>query len=288
MVQLGQFNDLPVTRAVDFGLYLDAGAVGEVLLPQRYVPEGTRPGQTLRVFLYLDSEERLVATTQTPLIEVGQFAFLTVKWTNRYGAFLDWGLLKDLFCPFAEQRQRMEVGQRHLVYCYIDPQTYRILCSARIERFLSHDAPDYQIGQRVDALICQRTDLGYKAIINHRHAALLFHQDIHQPLTPGQHTTAYIKQVRPDGKIDLRLAAIHGRTEVEDFSRRLLVALRQAKDGFLPLHDKSPAEDIYQAFGVSKKTFKQALGALYKQGLVGLLTTGTRITVAGLTIDEED
>ena len=287
-VQLGKFNSLVVTRAVDFGLYLDAGEVGEVLLPQRYVPADARVGQPLRVFLYLDSEERLVATTQTPRVEVGQFAWLTVKWTNQYGAFLDWGLLKDLFCPFAEQRQRMEVGQRHLVYCFIDPRTYRILCSARVDRFLNPDVSDCRRGQRVDALICSRTELGYKAIVDHRHAALLFHRDVCQPLTPGQHVTAFIKQVRPDGKIDLRLSESHGREEVESFSRRLLDALRKEKDGFLPLHDKSPAEEIYRAFGVSKKTFKQALGALYKQGYVTLLTTGTRITVAGITADEED
>lgn len=287
-IQLGRLNNLEVTRSVDFGIYLDAGEVGEVLMPKRYVPEGTKEGDILQVFLYLDSEERLVATTETPRIQVGQFAMLTVKWTNKYGAFLDWGLMKDLFCPFAEQRQRMEVGQKHLVYCYIDRKTYRILCSAKIDKFLSHDVPDYQPGEAVAALITQRTDLGYKAIINHRHAAVIFHQDIFQPLNIGDTLTAYIKQVRPDGKIDLRLSADHGRGHVSDFSHQLLDALRQAKDGFIPLHDKSPAEDIYQAFGVSKKTFKQALGTLYKQGLVTLLTTGTRITVAGITAGEED
>lgn len=287
-IQLGKKNSLEVTRRVDFGLYLNAGEVGEVLLPARYVPEGARVGDVLEVFLHLDSEERLVATTQTPLIEVGQFAFLTVKWTNEYGAFLDWGLMKDLFCPFAEQRGRMATGERHLVYCYIDPRTYRILCSARIERFLSHQAPDYQPGQAVDALIHQRTELGYKAIIDNRHAALLFNNEVFRPIAIGERLTAYVKRVRDDGKVDLRLSATHGQLQVQDFSARLLAHLRTAKDGFCPLHDKSDAEEIYRVFGVSKKIFKQAVGKLYKQGLVTLHTNGLRITVAGITQGMED
>ena len=287
-IQLGKFNHLEVLREVDFGLYLDAGEVGEVLLPRRYVPEETKVGDVLRVFLCLDSEERLVATTQQPLVEVGQFAFLNVQWTNKFGAFLDWGLTKDLFCPFAEQRQPMQKGERHLVYCYIDPKTYRILCSAKVEKFLSREQPTYEWGEAVDALIIGRTDLGYKTIIDHRFAALLFHQNVFKPLSIGEHTKAFIQQVRPDGKIDLCLDAAPGRAQVDDLCQQLLEKLRQAKDGFLPLHDKSPAEDIYNALHVSKKTFKQAVGKLYKQGMITLLTTGIRITVAGITADVED
>lgn len=287
-IQLGKKNSLEVARRVDFGLYLNAGEVGEVLLPARYVPQGVQPGDCLEVFLYLDSEERLVATTQTPLIEVGQFAFLTVKWTNQFGAFLDWGLMKDLFCPFAEQKTRMSTGERHLVYCYIDPLTYRILCSARIERFFSRQAPHYQPNQAVEALIYQRTALGYKAIIDNLHPAVLFNNEAFRPLSIGERLTAFVKQVREDGKIDLRLSPTHGLQHVQDFERQLLAHLRAAKDGFCPLHDKSDAADIYRTFGVSKKTFKQAVGQLYKRGLITLHTNGLRITVAGITQDAED
>lgn len=287
-IELGRMNRLEVRRAVDFGLYLDAGEVGEVLLPARYVPTGAQVGDTLDVFLYLDSEERLVATTETPLVQVGQFACLSVKWTNRYGAFLDWGLTKDLFCPFAQQKGRMAVGERHVVYCYIDPLTYRILCSERIERFFSHEPPAYRPAEAVEGLVCAHTPLGWKVIIADRHEALLQHTEALRPLSVGDRLTVYVKQVRLDGKIDLSLRPGDGRERAEDFSACLLDYLRQAKDGFCPLHDKSPAEDIYHTFGVSKKTFKQAVGRLYKQGLITLHTNGLRITVAGITQGMED
>ena len=196
---------MQVLREVDFGVYLDAGEVGDVLLPSRYIPKGTKIGDTVDVFLYLDNEERLVATTETPLVEVGQFAFLEVKWVNQYGAFLDWGLMKDLFCPFPEQKRRMEVGKSYLVYCYIDRVTYRIVASSKIDKFLSEETPPFKEGDAVEVITQARTDMGMKVIVENRYPGLIFNNDIFQPLDIGQRLKAFIKQIRPDGKIDLAL-----------------------------------------------------------------------------------
>ena len=202
---------MQVLREVDFGVYLDAGEVGDVLLPSRYIPKGTKIGDTVDVFLYLDNEERLVATTETPLVEVGQFAFLEVKWVNQYGAFLDWGLMKDLFCPFPEQKRRMEVGKSYLVYCYIDRVTYRIVASSKIDKFLSEETPPFKEGDAVEVITQARTDMGMKVIVENRYPGLIFNNDIFQPLDIGQRLKAFIKQIRPDGKIDLALQNLQGR-----------------------------------------------------------------------------
>lgn len=277
MIRLGKRNSLTVLREVDFGLYLDAGEIGDVLLPRRYVPEGTKEGDVLDVFLYLDAEERLVATTEQPLVEVGQFACLEVSWVNEYGAFLNWGLMKDLFCPFREQKQKMQQGRKYLVYCYIDPITYRIVASAKIEKFLSKERPDYASGDEVEALIQQPTDLGLKAVVDGKYSGLLFHNEIFQPLHVGDRVTAYVKQVRPDGKIDLKLQRHFGKLRVTDFSAQLLDYLRRQPEGYCPLGDKSDADDIYRTFGVSKKTFKRGVGDLYKQRLITIGDDGLRL-----------
>lgn len=276
-IRLGRRNRLTVLREVDFGLYLDAGEIGDVLLPRRYVPEGTQEGDVLDVFLYLDAEERLVATTEQPLVEVGQFACLEVSWVNEYGAFLNWGLMKDLFCPFREQKQKMQQGRKYLVYCYIDPITYRIVASAKIEKFLSKERPDYASGDEVEALIQQPTDLGLKAVVDGKYSGLLFHNEIFQPLHVGDRVTAYVKQVRPDGKIDLKLQRHFGKLRVTDFSAQLLDYLRRQPEGYCPLGDKSDADDIYRTFGVSKKTFKRGVGDLYKQRLITIGDDGLRL-----------
>lgn len=277
MIRLGKRNSLTVLREVDFGLYLDAGEIGDVLLPRRYVPEGTKEGDVLDVFLYLDAEERLVATTEQPLVEVGQFACLEVSWVNEYGAFLNWGLMKDLFCPFREQKQKMQQGRKYLVYCYIDPITYRIVASAKIEKFLSKERPDYASGDEVEALIQQPTDLGLKAVVDGKYSGLLFHNEIFQPLHVGDRVTAYVKQVRPDGKIDLKLQRHFGKLRVTDFSAQLLDYLRRQPEGYCPLGDKSDADDIYRTFGVSKKTFKRGVGDLYKQRLITIGDDGLHL-----------
>lgn len=288
MIRLGKHNEMKVLREVDFGMYLDAGEVGEVLIPRKYIPEGTKIGDTLRVFLHLDSEERLVATTEEPKVEVNEFAYLEVKWVNEYGAFLDWGLTKDLFCPFKEQKIRMVQGKRYIVFCYIDPVTYRIVASAKVDKFLSDEMPPYKSGDEVDILIQQKSDLGMKAIVDGRYRGLIFDNEIFQPLHTGDRLKAYVKQVRRDGKIDLKLQRYFGKKRITTFSDQLLLYLKTCPDGFCPLHDKSEAEDIYNTFGVSKKTFKRGVGDLYKHELITLLSDGIRLTPKGAAEGAED
>ena len=275
-IALGRFNILKVVKKVDFGMYLDGGEEGRILLPSRYVPQGCEVGDELNVFLYLDNEERLVATTQQPLAQVGDFACLRVAWVNQYGAFLDWGLMKDLFVPFREQRERMEVGRRYVVHVHLDDESYRIVASAKVERYLSMDErPPFQSGDEVDVLVWKRTDLGYKVIVDNRYAGLLFENQVFRPLRVGDKMQAYVRQVRPDGKIDLALQR-EGRGKVADFSEELLEYIRR-NQGRIQLTDKSPAEEIYATFGVSKKTFKQAVGDLYKRRLIRLEADGIRL-----------
>ncbi len=274
-MELGKFNTMRVVKAVDFGLYLDGGDEGEILLPARYVPQGCRPGDELRVFIYLDNEERLVATTETPLAQVGDFACLEVAWTNRYGAFLRWGPMKDLFVPFREQKARMEVGRRYVVHVHVDEESFRIMASAKVERYLDREAPDYGPGQAVDLLVWQKTDLGYKVIVDNRHAGLLYEQEVFRPLGVGERVRGFVRQVRPDGKIDLTLRR-DGQEGVADFAETLLERVR-GNGGRLPLHDKSPADEVYALLGVSKKVFKKAVGELYKKRLVVLEPDGIRL-----------
>lgn len=276
-IELGKFNRLEVVKQVDFGMYLDGGDEGEILLPARYVPEGCEVGDWLNVFLYLDNEERLIATTLTPLVQVGQFACLEVAWINQYGAFLNWGLMKDLFVPFSEQKMKMEVGRKYVVHAHLDEESYRIVASAKVDRYLSKEKPDYQAGEEVSILIWQKTDLGFKAIIENEFAGLLYDSEIFQTLRTGDTLTAFIKQVREDGKIDLVLQK-PGFERIEDFSKTLFDHIRE-HGGRINLNDKSPAEEIYDVFGVSKKTFKKAVGDLYKKRLIVLNEDG--IALAG-------
>ena len=271
-IELGKFNTLKVVKEVDFGMYLDGGEEGEILLPSRYGPEGCKPGEELTVFIYLDNEERLVATTLTPLVQIGQFACLEVAWINQYGAFLNWGLMKDLFVPFREQKMKMQVGKRYVIHAHLDDESYRIVASAKVDRYLSKEKAPYGTGQEVSILIWQKTDLGFKAIIENRYSGLLYESEIFQPLHTGMVLKAYVKQVREDGKIDLMLQK-PGQGKVEDFSTVLLDYIRE-QGGQIALHDKSPAEEIYDTFGVSKKTFKKAVGDLYKRHLVLLQENG--------------
>lgn len=267
-IKLGKFNTLDVVKEVEFGMYLDGGEDGEILLPKRYVPDDCAIGQSLDVFIYLDNEERLVATTLSPLIQVGQFAYIRVAWVNEYGAFLEWGLMKDLFVPFREQKQKMQMGEKYIVYAYLDEESYRIVASAKIERFLSKEKAPYAEGDEIDALIWQKTDLGFKVIVNNEYGGLLYDSEIFTPLHTGMRVKAYIKQVREDGKIDLVLQK-GGFEKIDDFSEMLLQYIKD-EGGRIMLNDKSPAEEIYAAFGVSKKTFKKSVGDLYKRHLIVL------------------
>lgn len=274
-IELGRFNLLRVVKQVDFGMYLDGGEEGEILLPSRYVPQGCKLGEMLRVFVYLDSEERLVATTLEPYAQTGDFACLEVAWVNQYGAFLNWGLMKDLFVPFREQKQKMVVGHKYVVHVHLDDESYRIVASAKVERYLSKDMPSYAPGDPVQVLVWQKTELGYKVIVDNCYGGLLYENEIFGTLQVGMQTEAFVKQVRPDGKIDLALQK-PGYARVDDFSKVLLQHIR-TNGGYLALTDKSPAEDIYALFGVSKKTFKKAVGDLYKRRLVVLEESGIRL-----------
>ncbi len=271
-IKLGRFNTLEVIKTVDFGLYLDGGDDGEILLPTRYVPEGCQEGDQLRVFLYLDMDERLIATTLTPLVQVGEFACLEVSWVNQFGAFLNWGLMKDLFVPFGEQKMKMLVGRKYIVHAHLDEDSYRIVASAKVDRYLSKEMPGYKAGEEVDILIWQKTDLGFKAIIDNKYSGLLYDGEIFQNLHTGMTLKAYVKQVREDGKIDLELQKA-GFEKIDDFSKTLLQYIKD-NGGRISLNDKSPAEEIYDVFGVSKKTFKKAVGDLYRGRFVLLYEDG--------------
>ena len=274
-VNLGKFNQLEVVKEVDFGVYLDGGDDGEILLPTRYVPDDCQPGDMLNDFIYLDNEERLIATTLTPLVQVGEFAYLEVAWVNQFGAFLNWGLMKDLFVPFREQKMKMQVGRGYIIYAYVDEESYRIVASAKVERYLSKDMPEYKEGELVDILIWQKTDLGFKAIVDNKYSGLLYQNEIFQSIETGMRMKAYVKQVRDDAKIDLELQR-GGARKVDDFAEVLLQYLEE-HEGRTSIYDKSEADEIYETFGVSKKTFKKAVGELYKKRLIVLEEQGIRL-----------
>lgn len=275
-IELGKYNQLEVVKEVDFGVYLDGGEEGEILLPTRYVPEDCKIGDILNVFLYLDMDERLIATTLTPYVQVGQFACLEVSWVNEYGAFLNWGLMKDLFVPFREQKMKMQVGRKYVIHAHLDEESYRIVASAKVERYLSKDKLEYAAGDEVNILIWQKTDLGFKAIIDNKYSGLLYENEIFTSLETGMEMKAFVKQVREDGKVDLILQK-PGFEKIDDFAKTLLDYIRE-QGGRISLNDKSPAEDIYDTFGVSKKTFKKGVGDLYKKRLISLHEDG--ITLA--------
>lgn len=265
-IKLGDYNKMTVTKTVDFGIYLDGGDEGEVLLPARYVPEGCKVGDELEVFVYLDNEERLVATTQTPLAKVGDFAYLEVAWVNEYGAFLNWGLMKDLFCPFREQKMKMEKGKSYIVFVHVDDESHRIVASAKVEHFMDTDIPPYAHGDEVDLLIWQKTDLGFKAIIDNRYPGLIYRNQIFKDIHTGDRMKGYIDIVREDGKIDVMLQPTGWRMSKE--LGDVIIEYLEKNDGICLLTDKSPAEDIYQQFNVSKKNYKKAIGGLYKRHII--------------------
>lgn len=265
-IKLGEYNLMKVVKEVDFGLYLDGGDEGEILLPSRYVPEGTKPGDEIEVFVYLDQDERPIATTQKPLAKVGDFAYLEVAWVNEYGAFLNWGLMKDLFCPFREQKKRMMLGAAYIVYVTVDEDSYRLMATAKVDRYLDRERPMYRHGDEVDLLVWQKTDLGFKVIVDNRFSGLLYDNQIFRHITTGDRLKGYIDHIRQDGKIDVTLQPT-GYRQAEEFSETLLHYLHE-NDGRCDLGDKSPAELIADRFKVSKKTFKKAVGDLYRRRLI--------------------
>ena len=274
MVEVGRFNRLKVVKAVPFGLYLDGDDWGEVLLPSRFVPKGCQVGDVVEVFLYLDSEDEIIATTQRPRAKLGGFAFLEVVDVNPVGAFLDWGLDKDLLAPRPEQRRPMEIGKSYIVYVKRDGEG-RLVASSKIDRFLDKLPPRFKPGEEVSLLIAENSDLGTKAIVNDAHWGLIHKGDIFQELRYGKRMRGYIKRVRRDGKIDLVLSRA-GHDGISDLSGDLLDRLRKS-GGFLALHDKSSAEEIKRVLGVSKKSFKSAVGRLYKRRLITIEENGIRL-----------
>ncbi|MFA5326764.1 MAG: S1-like domain-containing RNA-binding protein [Prolixibacteraceae bacterium] len=278
MAEIGKLNHLYVVKEVDFGIYLDGGDLGEILMPKRYVPEGTQPEDTIEAFIYLDSEDRLVATTEKPLAMVDEFALLEVVSVTQVGAFLNWGLPKDLFVPFREQRQPMEEGKKYLVFVYLDLNSKRIAASSKIENYLDNIPVDYDENEEVDLIIVNETDLGYNAIIDNSHLGVLYKNEVFQTLNPGDKVQGYIKKVRNDGKIDLRLDKV-GYEKIASFVDRIIVEL-QKNNGFLALTDKSSPEEIYKTFKISKKNFKAAIGALYKKRFIALEENGIRLLIS--------
>lgn len=274
-IKLGDYNRLKVVKRVDFGVYLDGGTEGEILLPTRYVPDGLQLFDELDVFIYLDQDERLIATTEKPLAKVGDFAYLEVKWVNEYGAFLGWGLMKDVFCPFREQKKRMVLGQSYIVHLHVDEESYRIVASAKVDRYLSDEHPHYRHGQEVDLLVWQKTDLGFKVIVDNRFAGQLYQNQLFQYVHTGDRLKGYIGRVRPDGKIDVTLQKT-GLEQTADFAETLYQYLLD-HDGECDLGDKSEADDIYERFHVSKKVFKRAVGDLYKKRLIEVSPMSLRL-----------
>jgi len=275
VVNIGKYNTLKVLKEVDFGVYLDGESEGEILMPIRYVPKNCQPGDMVDVFLYLDSEDRPIATTENPYAQVGEFAMLRVKSVNKIGTFLDWGIMKDLLVPFREQKVTMIEGRSYLVYIHVDEESKRIVASAKLNKFLDKTVPEYVVGQEVDLVIESETDLGYKAIVNNLHWGILYENEVFEQLAKGIKMKGYIKKIRTDNKIDLSLQPL-GYVKVDPITQMILDELKKA-GGFIAVSDKSEAEEVYRVFGISKKTFKQAVGSLYKKRLITIGTEGIRL-----------
>jgi predicted RNA-binding protein (virulence factor B family) len=272
---------LKVIRVVEIGIYLDGGEYwGDILLPNasaaRGVKEKAREGDSLEVFIYFDSEDRVIATMERPLAVVGDFAVLKVVGVTPVGAFLEWGLRKDLLVPFREQRDRMVVGEEYLVYLYVDKTTDRIVASAKWAKFLDRDPACYREGDAVELIIAQRTDLGYRVIVDNAHEALIYHNEIFQPLRVGERVTGYIKCTREDGKIDCVLQRNDGYQQIDRLARGIVEKLEQ-NGGRLKISDKSAPEEIYALFGCSKKNYKKAVGMLFRQHVVDILENAIKL-----------
>jgi len=275
MAKIGRINTLTVKRIRDYGTHLDGGDSGDILLPKRYVPENCQPGDEVEVFVYVNKEDRLRATTQKPYATVGQFAKLRVAANTASGSFLDWGLQKDLLVPKKEQLVRMEKDKSYIVYVFLDEKTNRITASAKLDKFLSPEPPDYNEGEEVNLIIYDQTDMGYKAVVNNSHGGMVYKNEVFQKLHLGQQLKGYIKKIREDGKIDLNLQQ-SGYKKVDDISRSILKTIKD-HGGRIAVTDKSAPEDIYSLFGISKKVFKQAIGALYKKRRITMDTKGIKL-----------
>ena len=285
-IKLGDYNILRIKEEARregygevFGLYLDGGVEGDILMPQKYVPEGVKVGDNIECFIYLDQDERPIATTEKPLAKVGDFAYLECSWINEYGAFLHWGLTKDLFCPFREQKKRMEIGDSYIVHVHIDEESYRIMASAKVEHFMQKPQSAKEValkqGEQVDLLVWQKTDLGFKVIINNAYAGLVYQDQLFKYIHTGDKLPGYVSAIRPDGKIDISLQPL-GQAAATDFATTLLEYMER-NGGRCHLGDKSDPEEIKHQFQVSKKVYKKAVGDLYKRRLIVITDNGIEL-----------
>jgi predicted RNA-binding protein (virulence factor B family) len=275
MADIGKYNTLSVVAVTEKGAYLAGGELGEILLPNRFVPENCKAEDKITVFIYVDSAERIIATTDKPLGQVDEFVSLKVIQLNKMGAFLDWGLPKDLLVPFNQQHTAMEEGKYYLVRIFLDTTTNRIAASSKLDKYIDIWPADYQKWDKVKLMIGGKTDLGFKAIINDKHWGLLYDNEIFQPLRVGRIVDGFIKNIREDGRIDLSLSR-SGEGKVNDFADKLLAHIAE-NDGFSPLHDKSSPELIQRILGVSKKTFKATVGNLLKKDKITIEKSGLRL-----------
>jgi predicted RNA-binding protein (virulence factor B family) len=275
MPLIGKFNKLKVVKEFDFGLYLDGAELGEILLPRRYVPEGCKIDDEVDVFIYFDSNDRIILTTEIPFASVGEFALLHVKTVDEFGAFLDWGLMKDLLVPFREQKVPLTKGRSCVVYVFYDEKSNRIAASAKVEKHLNLTPPAYSVGEEVDLLIWKATDLGYKVIINNAHQGILYTNEVFQELAVGQKMKGFIKKVRDDLKIDVGLFP-SGYANIKQNSDAIISYLEH-QGGYADISDKTPAEIIHSLFGISKKTFKKIIGDLYSQRIILIEKEGIRL-----------
>ena len=276
MIQLGKKNTLTVLRKVDFGFYLDGAEYDSILLPKRYAPEDLKDGDEIEVFIYLDSEDRIIATTETPLVMVNECGYLMAKDVNEYGAFLDWGLMKDLFVPFREQKMKMVVGRKYWVYVYVDKDTDRIVASAKIDKFLDKYNPPYAEGDEVSIKIHSLCDLGTKVIVDDLYWGVIYENETFENLKIGETRIAFIKKIREDLKLDISLTKTGYRNRISDIETTIVSAL-EAHNGFLALTDKSSADEIKDTLSMSKKSFKMAIGGLYKMGKITIEDSGIRL-----------
>ena len=274
MIQLGRMNSLPIIKLDEKGAWLDADDLGQVFVPQSQLPEAIKVGSTLAIFPYLDGDSELVISVDKPLAQVGEFAGMKVISASRIGAFLDWGLKKDLFVPANEQAKPMQTGHTYVVYVYLDRES-RPTATSRLDHYLSIEMPRYEPWEEVDLLICEQTDLGYKVIVNKKFWGLIFYNEIFTTIKIGQRTKGYIKKIHEDGKLDVTLNK-PGLARKDDAGEKILARL-QKQGGFLPVGDKSSPELIYSQFSMSKGTFKKAIGGLFKQGLITIESDGIRL-----------
>ncbi|HHF2875293.1 TPA: S1 RNA-binding domain-containing protein [Vibrio diabolicus] len=276
MIKIGQINSLEVIKKADFGVFLDGDDYGSVLLPNKYVPEGTEIGDHVDVFLYFDSESQLAATIERPIAQVGEWGLMKIEGVNATGAFVNWGIKeKDLLIPFSEQRTRFSAGQTILVYVYTDKASGRIVGTTKFNKWLDKTPANYEVNEQVDLIIAERSQLGYKAIVNGKHWGMIFPSDVFGKLYIGKKLKGFIKQIREDGKIDLALQKV-GVAKMDDLCSKILDLLEK-KGGFLPLNDKSSPDAIFDAFRTSKGTYKKTIGGLYKQGKIVIEKDGIRL-----------